>query len=211
MSWGFHYGVMGIWAGMIFGGTAVQTLILAIITIRCDWTKEQVRVANELGAGNGRGAKFATEVAVTQSIVIGLIFWILIIFFHNELALIFTTSKPVLEAVHKLAILLAFTVLLNSVQPILSGVAVGSGWQAYVAYINLGCYYLLGVPLCFIMSWGFNYGVMKFSESEIAFIWGIWAGMIFGGTAVQTLILAIITIRCDWTKEAEKASMHVRK
>ena len=30
---------------------------------------------------------------------------------------------------------------------------------------------------------------------------GIWAGMIFGGTAVQTLILAIITIRCDWEKE----------
>ncbi|KAM3283162.1 protein DETOXIFICATION 27 [Capsicum chacoense] len=159
-----------------------------------------VRVANELGAGNGRGAKFATAVAVTQSIVIGLFFWILIIFFHNELALIFTTSKPVLEAVHKLAILLAFTVLLNSIQPILSGVAVGSGWQSYVAYINLGCYYLLGIPLGFIMGWGFHYGVM-----------GIWAGMIFGGTAVQTLILAIITIRCDWTKEAEKASIHINK
>ncbi|KAJ8544061.1 hypothetical protein K7X08_025679 [Anisodus acutangulus] len=159
-----------------------------------------VRVANELGAGNGKGAKFATAVAVTHSIVIGLFFWILIIFFHNELALIFTTSKPVLEAVHKLSILLAFTVLLNSVQPILSGVAVGSGWQAYVAYINLGCYYLLGVPLGFIMGWGFHFGVM-----------GIWAGMIFGGTAVQTLILAIITIRCDWNKEAEKTSMHVRK
>ncbi|XP_059307427.1 protein DETOXIFICATION 27-like isoform X2 [Lycium ferocissimum] len=159
-----------------------------------------VRVANELGAGNGKGAKFATAVAVTQSIVIGLFFWILIIFFHNELALIFSTSQPVLEAVHKLAIILAFTVLLNSVQPILSGVAVGSGWQAYVAYINLGCYYVLGVPLGFIMGWGFHYGVM-----------GIWAGMIFGGTAVQTLILAIITIRCDWNKEAEKATMHVRK
>ncbi|MCD7468170.1 hypothetical protein HAX54_006120 [Datura stramonium] len=98
--------------------------------------------------------------------------------------------KPVLEAVHKLSILLAFTVLLNSVQPILSGVAVGSGWQSYVAYINLGCYYLLGVPMGFIMGWAFHYGVM-----------GIWAGMIFGGTAVQTLILAIITIRCDWNKE----------
>lgn len=27
---------------MIFGGTAVQTLILAIITIRCDWEKEVI-------------------------------------------------------------------------------------------------------------------------------------------------------------------------
>lgn len=80
------------------------------------------------------------------------------------------------------------------------GVAVGSGWQSYVAYINLGCYYLVGVPLGFLMGWGFHQGVM-----------GIWAGMIFGGTAVQTLILAIIVWRCDWDKEAQQARIHVNK
>ncbi|XP_028091235.1 protein DETOXIFICATION 27-like isoform X2 [Camellia sinensis] len=159
-----------------------------------------VRVANELGAGNAKGAKFATIVAVMTSLAIGLFFWLLILIFHNEIALIFTSSKPILEAVDKLSMLLAFTLLLNSVQPVLSGVAVGSGWQSYVAYINIGCYYLLGVPLGFVMGWVFNQGVM-----------GIWAGMIFGGTAVQTVILAIITIRCDWEKEAEKATMHVGK
>ncbi|GLU20534.1 hypothetical protein SLE2022_367280 [Rubroshorea leprosula] len=159
-----------------------------------------VRVANELGAGNGRGAKFATTVSVLTSIVIGLFFWLLIFLFHDQLALIFTTSKPVFKEVSKLSLLLAFTVLLNSVQPILSGVAVGSGWQSYVAYINLCCYYLVGLPLGFLMGWVFHLGVM-----------GIWAGMIFGGTAIQTLILAIITMRCDWDKEAEKAWMHVRK
>lgn len=66
----------------------------------------------------------------------------------------------------------------------------GSGWQSYVAYINLGCYYLIGVPLGFVMGWVFKQGVM-----------GVWAGMIFGGTAVQTIVLAVITIRCDWDKE----------
>jgi len=159
-----------------------------------------VRVANELGAGNGKGAKFATTVSVMTSVVIGVFFWFLVMIFHNEIALIFSSSKTVLEAVNKLSVLLAFTVLLNSVQPVLSGVAIGSGWQAYVAYINLGCYYLIGVPLGFVMGWVFNQGVM-----------GIWAGMIFGGTAVQTLILAIIVIRCDWEQEAEKATGHVNK
>ncbi|RXI07854.1 hypothetical protein DVH24_014420 [Malus domestica] len=157
-----------------------------------------VRVANELGAGNGKGAKFATTVAVVTSVIIGIFFWLLIMMFHNEVGYIFTNSEPVLTEVSKLSLLLAFTILLNSVQPVLSGVAVGSGWQSYVAYVNLGCYYLIGVPLGFLMGWFFHQGVM-----------GIWAGMIFGGTAVQTLILAIITIRCDWEKEAEKASMHV--
>ncbi|WZZ43987.1 hypothetical protein YC2023_040246 [Brassica napus] len=110
------------------------------------------------------------------------------------------TGEEVLMAVNKLSILLAFTVLLNSVQPVLSGVAVGSGWQSYVAYINLGCYYCIGVPFGFVMGWVFNFGVM-----------GIWAGMIFGGTAVQTMILAFITMRCDWEKEAQKANTRVNK
>lgn len=90
-------------------------------------------MANELGAGNGRGAKFATIVSVVTSIIIGLFFWLIIMIFHNELALIFSTSKPVLEEVKKLSFLLAFTVLLNSVQPILSG---NFFFQIYYIYIN---------------------------------------------------------------------------
>ncbi|XP_068637286.1 protein DETOXIFICATION 27-like isoform X1 [Aristolochia californica] len=158
-----------------------------------------VRVANELGAGNGRGAKFATIVSVSTSIVIGLFFWVLIMVLHDKFALIFTTSPIIIGAVNKLAVLLAFTILLNSVQPILSGVAVGSGWQALVAYVNVGSYYLIGVPIGIFLGWVFKLGVL-----------GIWAGMI-GGTAVQTAILAFLTIRCDWDKEAMKARIRVGK
>ncbi|PSR99848.1 Protein DETOXIFICATION like [Actinidia chinensis var. chinensis] len=151
-----------------------------------------VRVANELGAGNGKGAKFATVVSVVQSTLIGLFFCVLIMIYHDEFALMFTSSSDVLEAVNNLSFLLAVTILLNSVQPVLSGVAVGSGWQSKVAYINLGCYYLVGLPLGIVLGWG------------------IWGGMIFGGTFVQTIILAIITMQCNWEKEAEKATMHVQ-
>ena len=78
-------------------------------------------MANELGAGNGKGAKFATTVSVVTSIIIGIFFWMLIMIFQDKFALIFSTSEPVLKAVSKLSLLLAFTILLNSVQPILSG------------------------------------------------------------------------------------------
>ncbi|KAG9450753.1 hypothetical protein H6P81_010718 [Aristolochia fimbriata] len=158
-----------------------------------------VRVANELGAGNGKGAKFATIVSVCTSIVIGLFFWVLIVALHDKFSLIFTTSPVIIDAVKRLAVLLAFTILLNSVQPILSGVAVGSGWQALVAYVNVGSYYLIGVPLGIFLGWVSKLGVL-----------GIWAGMI-GGTAVQTAILAYLTIRCDWDKEAMKARIRVGK
>ncbi|XP_058096962.1 protein DETOXIFICATION 27-like [Magnolia sinica] len=158
-----------------------------------------VRVANELGAGNGKAAKFATIVAVVTSMVIGAIFFALILGFHDKFALIFTSNEIVIKAVDKLSILLAVTILLNSVQPILSGVAVGSGWQAHVAYINIGCYYFIGLPAGIILAILFNFGVA-----------GIWSGMI-GGTLIQTLILAIITIRCNWDMEAEKARIRLDK
>ncbi|KAI3859898.1 hypothetical protein MKX03_016533 [Papaver bracteatum] len=157
-----------------------------------------VRVANELGAGNGKAAKFASIVSATTSMVIGLFFCTIIMIFHGKLALLFTSSDVVIQAVDKLTFLLAVTILLNSIQPILSGVAVGSGWQASVAYVNLGCYYVIGLPLGITLGWVFHLGVG-----------GIWSGMI-GGTAVQTLILIIITVRCDWDMQAEKASLRMK-
>ncbi|OWM80972.1 hypothetical protein CDL15_Pgr007003 [Punica granatum] len=159
-----------------------------------------VRVANELGAGNGKAAKFAAIVSVVQSTIIGIFFCMLVMVLRSRIAFIFTSSADVIEEVSKLSYLLGATILLNSVQPILSGVAVGSGWQAYVAYINLGCYYGIGLPLGFLMGWVFNLSIM-----------GIWGGMIFGGTAVQTVILSIIVVRCDWEREAEKAQQRVAK
>ncbi|KMT19766.1 hypothetical protein BVRB_1g008230 [Beta vulgaris subsp. vulgaris] len=159
-----------------------------------------VRIANELGAGNGKAAKFATKVSVITSTIIGLFFCVFIMAFHDKFAYIFSDSAPVIEEVDKLSWLLAFTILLNSVQPVLSGVAVGSGWQVWVAYINIGSYYVVGLPLGIVMGWVFNTGVV-----------GIWAGMIFGGTALQTLILGIGTIRCDWEYEAQKVVDHVEK
>ncbi|CAM8983321.1 unnamed protein product [Rhodiola kirilowii] len=159
-----------------------------------------VRISNELGAGNPKAAKFATKVSVSTSTIIGLFFFALILALHDKIAYLFTTSEDVIAAVNQMSFLLAVTILLNSVQPVLSGVAIGCGWQAYVAYINLGCYYVVGLPLGCVLGWVLDWGIE-----------GIWGGMIFGGTAVQTIVLAIITIRCDWEAEAQKADKRVQK
>jgi MATE family multidrug resistance protein len=80
-----------------------------------------VRVANELGAGNGKGARFATIVATTTSFLIGLFFSLLALAFHDKIALIVSSSKAVMDAVDNISVLLAMTILLNGVQPVLSG------------------------------------------------------------------------------------------
>ncbi|KAK6938760.1 hypothetical protein RJ641_032268 [Dillenia turbinata] len=97
------------------------------------------------------------------------------------------------------ASLLAVTVLLNSLQPVLSGVAVGAGWQSIVAYINIACYYIVGLPAGILLGFTFDLGAE-----------GIWGGMI-GGIVLQTIILIIITSLRNWNKEAAEAESRVKK
>lgn len=78
-------------------------------------------MANELGAGNGKGAKFATIVSTTTSFLIGLFFSALALAFHDMIALVFSSSNAVIDAVDNISFLLAVTILLNGVQPVLSG------------------------------------------------------------------------------------------
>lgn len=32
-----------------------------------------------------------------------------------------------------------------------TGVAIGAGWQSIVAYVNLGCYYIIGIPVGIVL------------------------------------------------------------
>ncbi|XP_068312897.1 protein DETOXIFICATION 33-like isoform X1 [Pyrus communis] len=158
-----------------------------------------VRVSNELGAGNFRMAKFAVIVVSTTSIAIGLVCMIVVLTTKDYFPYLFTNSEAVAEETTQLAVLLGFTVLLNSLQPVLSGVAVGAGWQSLVAYINIGCYYVVGLPAGILLGFTFKFGVE-----------GIWSGMI-GGIVLQTIILIIITSITNWKKEADEAEDRVRK
>ncbi|KAL6320857.1 hypothetical protein AAG906_008857 [Vitis piasezkii] len=158
-----------------------------------------IRVSNELGYGHPRAAKFSVYVAVSQSLLIGILCMVVVLLARDYIAFIFTSSKEMQEAVSNLAYLLGATMLLNSMQPVLSGVAVGSGWQALVAYINLGCYYIIGVPLGCLLGYLAKFGVK-----------GLWGGMICG-TALQTLILLFIVYRTNWNKEVEQTTERMQK
>ncbi|GKU98668.1 hypothetical protein SLEP1_g11641 [Rubroshorea leprosula] len=84
-------------------------------------TASSVRVSNELGRGNANAAKFAIKVIVCTSIIMGVFFWALCLIFGKQIGYLFTSEKEVAEAVSQLSVLLSFSVLLNSIQPVLSG------------------------------------------------------------------------------------------
>ncbi|KAL5718568.1 Protein DETOXIFICATION 29 [Ranunculus cassubicifolius] len=158
-----------------------------------------VRVSNELGATHPRTAKFSVVVVVIYSSLIGIILSLTLIISRSQYPYAFTSSPDVRKLVNNLTPLLAFSVLINNVQPVLSGVAIGAGWQASVAYVNVGCYYVFGVPLGLILGYKTNLGVM-----------GIWIGML-SGTVVQTCILFSMTARTDWNKEASDAGVKIKR
>uniref|UniRef100_A0A453QBV2 Protein TRANSPARENT TESTA 12 n=1 Tax=Aegilops tauschii subsp. strangulata TaxID=200361 RepID=A0A453QBV2_AEGTS len=106
-----------------------------------------VRVANELGAKHPKAAKFSVVVAVTTSAAVGLVFTLVTLVARKQLPRLFTDDEQVVKEAAKLGYLLAATIGLNSIQPVLSGVAIGAGWQSLVAWVNIGCYYLIGLPL----------------------------------------------------------------
>lgn len=83
--------------------------------------QSSVRVSNELGLGHPRAAKYAVYVTVFQSLVIGLVCMAVVLIAKDYFAYIFTSSKVMQVATSKLAFILAITMVLNSVQPVISG------------------------------------------------------------------------------------------
>uniref|UniRef100_A0A0E0AYL4 Protein DETOXIFICATION n=1 Tax=Oryza glumipatula TaxID=40148 RepID=A0A0E0AYL4_9ORYZ len=157
-----------------------------------------VRVSNELGAGRPRAARLAIAVVLVSSVAIGVAFFAAVLLLRDVYGAPFTGSPEVVHAVASLGVVFAFSLLLNSVQPVLSGVAVGAGWQWLVAYINLGCYYCVGIPVGYAIAFPLGRGVQ-----------GMWGGMLTG-VGLQTAILVAITARTNWNKEASEAHARIQ-
>ncbi|WCJ28908.1 MATE efflux family protein [Euphorbia peplus] len=157
-----------------------------------------VRVSNELGAGHAKVAKFSVMVVNGTSIIISIILSIIVLACRVGLSQLFTSDSEVIEAVSNLTPLLAISVFLNGIQPILSGVAIGSGWQGLVAYVNLTTYYIIGLPIGCVLGFKTSLGVA-----------GIWWGIILG-VFFQTITLIFLTARTNWDAEVQKTVQRLK-
>ncbi|KAL6197940.1 hypothetical protein ACLB2K_027732 [Fragaria x ananassa] len=158
-----------------------------------------VRVSNELGAGNPKSAAFSVVIVTLVSLAIAIVEAAIVLSLRDVISYAFTSGETVAKAVSKLTPYLAVSLILNGIQPVLSGVAVGCGWQAFVAYVNVGCYYVVGIPLGCVLGFKFDLGAQ-----------GIWSGMI-GGLLMQTIILLWVTFRTDWIKEVDTSRDRLEK
>ncbi|CAN1811077.1 Protein DETOXIFICATION 40 [Linum perenne] len=206
----WYYQILVLFAGLL-ENAEIALASLAICTTISGWVfmvsvgfnaAVSVRVSNEIGARHPRSASFAVWASTITSFLIATVLAVVVMSLRHVISYAFTGGTTVATAVSELCPFLAISILLNGVQPVLSGklgVAVGCGWQAFVAYVNVGCYYLIGIPLGCIMGFKFDMGVK-----------GLWSGMI-GGTLMQTLILLWVTYRTDWNIEVKKARNRLQK
>ncbi|KAG5059226.1 protein DETOXIFICATION 29-like [Glycine soja] len=157
-----------------------------------------VRISNELGARHPRTALFSLVVAVITSVLIGVLLAIVLMISRNEYPSLFSNDTEVQDLVKDLTPFLCFCIVINNVQPVLSGVAIGAGWQALVAYVNIACYYLFGIPVGLVLGYKLDWGVK-----------GIWLGMI-SGTILQTCVLLVLIYKTNWNEEASLAEDRIR-
>lgn len=158
-----------------------------------------VRVSNELGASHPRTAKFSVAVAAITSFLISVVLSLILIAARRQYPDLFSSNAEIKKLVYSLTPLLAVCIVINNIQPVLSGVAVGAGWQAFIAYVNIGCYYVIGVPMGLLLGFKLDLGVK-----------GIWCGML-SGTVIQTCILFGMIYRTNWNTEASMAEERIRK
>uniref|UniRef100_A0A0E0A9Y7 Protein DETOXIFICATION n=1 Tax=Oryza glumipatula TaxID=40148 RepID=A0A0E0A9Y7_9ORYZ len=148
------------------------------------------RVSNELGAGRPRAARLAVRVVTLLVTLEGLGMALVLACVRYVWGHAYSDEEEVVAYVAKM-------MLIGKCSFGCVGVARGCGWQKIGACINLGAFYVVGVPAAYLAAFVLRAGGL-----------GLWMGIICG-VAVQTLLFVAITSRTDWQKEAKMAKDRV--
>lgn len=184
----------------------LQTSVLSIClnTAATVWTipfglgaAVSTRVSNELGAGHPRTAQLAICVVLAITAGLGILIGSVMILIRDVLGYAYSNNIEVVEYVSSMMPILALSNFLDGLQAVLSGTVRGCGLQKIGAIINLGSYYIVGIPSAVLMAF------ILHIEGR-----GLWLGIICA-LIVQVASLLTITIRTNWEQEAKKASERV--
>lgn len=151
------------------------------------------RVSNELGAGNPQAARVAACAVMFLAVTETLIVSSSLLASRHVFGYAFSNEKEVVDYVTAMAPLISLSIIADSIQGVVSGVARGCGWQHIGAYVNLGAFYLVGIPIAILLGFWLQLRGK-----------GLWIG-ILAGSSLQSLLLSIITSCTNWEKLASKA------
>uniref|UniRef100_A0A0A0LH70 Protein DETOXIFICATION n=1 Tax=Cucumis sativus TaxID=3659 RepID=A0A0A0LH70_CUCSA len=151
------------------------------------------RVSNELGAMRAKAAILAGRVAMGMVSIEGAIVATIIIIDRRLWGYFYTSDDTVVAYLAQILILLAVVHIFDGIQSIFSGITRGCGRQKIGAFINLGAYYLVGIPMAIFLAFFQGIGGK-----------GLWMGIMMG-VFIQSLLLGILILCTNWDNEVKKA------
>ncbi|KAG4378934.1 hypothetical protein AAZX31_17G127600 [Glycine max] len=174
-------------------GVLIQTTALIYIFPSSLSFGVSTRVGNELGAGNPRRAKLAAIVGLCFSFVFGLSALAFAVSVRNVWASMFTLDGEIIALTTAVLPIIGLCELGNCPQTTVCGVLRGTARPKLGANINLGCFYLVGMPVAVWLGFfaGFDFK-------------GLWLGMLAAqGSCIVTMMFVLA--RTNWEGQALRA------
>ncbi|KAG7701990.1 hypothetical protein KL951_000446 [Ogataea haglerorum] len=155
------------------------------------------RVANFLGAQLPREARIAAKMVFVFTAAIAVINSSFLLFDSRQIAGWFSNDADVIEVVTKVMPLVAFIQIFDAMNATSAGCLRGQGLQRIGGYVNLCSYYLIGLPLGFVLSF-------YFPKGHPMGLFGLWTGCGVA-LAIIGIIQTYYSLAADYDKLAADA------
>ncbi|GAB4834337.1 Protein DETOXIFICATION 49 [Ancistrocladus abbreviatus] len=174
-------------------GILIQTTALIYIFPSSLSFSVSTRVGNELGANQPKKARLSATVGLCFSFMLGFSALFFTIIVRHKWASLFTGDVDIAALTSMVLPIIGLCELGNCPQTTLCGVLRGTARPKLGANINLGCFYLVGMPAALWL--GF------FAGFEFK---GLWLGLLAAqGSCVAVMLLVLA--QTDWKIQAQRA------
>jgi len=138
-------------------------------------------VSSSMGAGNTNKAKNYTYYGILVDIFFTAIFLVLILFFREEWATVFSANQETKSLLLKVLNIYLALIFFDGIQVALSGTLKGIGKQNAATISMIISYYLVALPLIYFLAFSMNMQVK-----------GIWFGFLMGIVALLGIYLIVL-------------------
>ncbi|KAK0576859.1 hypothetical protein LWI29_024560 [Acer saccharum] len=174
-------------------GILIQTTSLVYVFPSSLSLGVSTRIGNELGANRPAKARTCMIVSLICAVALGLMAMLFTTLMRNQWGRFFTSDEEILELTAIALPIAGLCELGNCPQTTGCGVLRGSARPTIGANINLGSFYLVGMPVAIFM--GF---VAKMGFS------GLWLGLLAAQASCALLMLHVL-LKTDWIVQVERA------
>lgn len=151
------------------------------------------RVANLIGASLVNPAKTAARVTLCGAVIVGLLNMLLLSCLRSYVPRLFTSEREVIDLVAKVLPLCAAFQLFDAFATNCNGILRGLGRQEVGGYVQLLCYYAIGMPISMGTTFGLGWG-----------LFGLWSGVAIALFLVS-VIEGVFIGRANWNRSVEDA------